>query len=554
MKKIAVYARVSSDEQADRGTIENQIEFATKYCDLHQLEIVEWYKDDGVTGTLPLELRPAGEKLLSDAKAGKFNLLLIYKLDRLGRATRVVLNAVYELEQNGIKVRSMTEPFDTDDASGKFLLTILAGVADLERSNILDRMWHGANRAARSGKWLGGIVPYGYFVNEEGFLQANKDLIPNTPLVVSESGIVQLIFSLMSKQKKSCIKIADYLNALGIPTHYVRDGRLLKRGKRKENTAGIWRPGRIRTIVVNTTYKGVHYYGKRSSKSREIIPREVPAIVSEEIWEEANRVLKENQLEAVKNSKTKYLLRGLIKCGACGLNYTGVNYKNSKPYYTCNGKNSYQGPLLGKCTAKNIPQHFIEKFIWRDCINFIQNPGEALKQMDIKMEEKKSRKEEFEKEKSYILISINDKEQEKQSILDLYRRKIITMNDLESQLQKIDIEKSFLLQKLGDLEVDIRSQETTSEQFESAEQLLNSLLLKINKEELTFEVKREIIKALVEKVVVDTKINEETNKPYASITVHYNFSSVVNYTDKDCNKPIKVYWQENDKKYYYALF
>ena len=56
----AVYARVSSEDQAERGTIENQLEFARKYCDLHQLEIVDWYLDEGVTGTLPLEERPEG--------------------------------------------------------------------------------------------------------------------------------------------------------------------------------------------------------------------------------------------------------------------------------------------------------------------------------------------------------------------------------------------------------------------------------------------------------------------------------------------------------------
>ena len=58
MQDIAIYARVSSEDQQERGTIENQIEFATKYCDLHQLHIVRIYKDDGISGTLPFESRP----------------------------------------------------------------------------------------------------------------------------------------------------------------------------------------------------------------------------------------------------------------------------------------------------------------------------------------------------------------------------------------------------------------------------------------------------------------------------------------------------------------
>ena len=139
-KSAVAYVRVSSVAQEERQTIENQIEFAENYCKLNNIELQKVYRDDGVTGTLPLEERPAGYELLQDARKEKFSLVLLFKLDRLGRATRVILNAVHELDSLGVKVRSMTEPFDTSDASGRFLLTILAGVADLERSNILQRM------------------------------------------------------------------------------------------------------------------------------------------------------------------------------------------------------------------------------------------------------------------------------------------------------------------------------------------------------------------------------------------------------------------------------
>lgn len=90
MQHASLYDRVSSEEQADRGTIQNQIDFGNKYCDLHEILIDRWHKDDGVTGTIPLELRPEGSKLLEDAKAGNIELLLIYKLDRLDRSARVI--------------------------------------------------------------------------------------------------------------------------------------------------------------------------------------------------------------------------------------------------------------------------------------------------------------------------------------------------------------------------------------------------------------------------------------------------------------------------------
>lgn len=174
-KDVVVYARVSSDDQQERETIENQIEFAQKYGELHKLNIVGWYKDDGVTGTIGLEQREDGKQLLEDAKSGRFKTVLIYNMKRLGRKARVTLDAIYQLEEHGVKIKSMTEPFDTGDPMGRFIITVLAGQAEFDRDTLLDTLWHGANRHARLGKWLGGIVPFGYRVNEERFLEVNEE-------------------------------------------------------------------------------------------------------------------------------------------------------------------------------------------------------------------------------------------------------------------------------------------------------------------------------------------------------------------------------------------
>lgn len=528
MSKVAIYCRVSSEDQAERGTIESQIEFAAKYCDLHQLEIVDWYKDDGVTGTLPLEQRPEGLRVLQDAKCDKYDTLLVYKLDRLGRAARVVLNAVYELEQAGVQVKSMTEPFDTGDSAGRFLLTILAGVADLERSNILDRMWHGANRAARSGKWLGGIVPFGY-VTKEGYLEVNTSPLPGFEM--SEADVIRLIYALTTEQGMSTIKIADYLNALGVPPSYSIAGRQITKGKRKENTAGIWRPARIRNMLVNKTYMGIHEYGKRTKKKRDIITREVPAIVAEEVWLKAQEVLKDNQLEATRSAKRQYLLRGLLKCAHCGLNFCGTAYSNGEGYYICNGKNAYRGPLQGKCTSKNVPQAWIEEMIWNDCVNFIMNPGESLAELDNSVDAATSEQSSLNSEKAILTSSIREKESERQSILDLYRRKLIKDGDVDLQLQKISHEENTLKARLEVLTAQLEAAATFTEKFSSAEHLLADLRAKLV-DEPTFEVKRDIVKMLVREIRVETK-NSEGSNPRLSVSVHYSFCQDVLHTDTD---------------------
>src|SRR5262245_42984589 len=123
---VAIYLRVSTEEQRERQSIETQREFASRYCALHNLTIDTTYSDDGISGTGPLDRRPEGCRILEDAKRGRFDQLLIFKLDRLGRETRLILNAVDELEKLGVRVKSMTEEFDTANATGRLMLTMLS--------------------------------------------------------------------------------------------------------------------------------------------------------------------------------------------------------------------------------------------------------------------------------------------------------------------------------------------------------------------------------------------------------------------------------------------
>ena len=158
---VGVYVRVSTEEQRERQSIVTQREFSLRYCGLHELPIYETYADDGVSGTVPLEMRPGGIRLFEDARQHKFDQLLVFKLDRLGRDTRLILNAVAELEKHGVRVRSMTEEFDTGTSTGRLMLTLLSGFATHEREVIRERSVAGVTRAAETGAWLGGIVPFG---------------------------------------------------------------------------------------------------------------------------------------------------------------------------------------------------------------------------------------------------------------------------------------------------------------------------------------------------------------------------------------------------------
>ncbi len=285
---VAIYARVSTEEQRERQSIETQLEQARRFCDYQKLPVYRIFADNGISGTVPLDLRPEGSQILREAQLGKFDQLLIYKLDRLGRETRLILNAVAELEKLGVRVRSITEEFDASSPTGKLMLTMLSGFASHEREVIRERSVAGTNRVAGSGAWMGGIVPYGYRKfgeKREARLVISDEIVADG---MPESDVIRLIYRLAAVERRSCFYIADRLNALRVPCAYQRDDRLLLRGKRKQRTSGIWRPSRVRNIITNPTYKGTHEFGKRTSnKGRPIITRSVPSIVDQNTWEKA---------------------------------------------------------------------------------------------------------------------------------------------------------------------------------------------------------------------------------------------------------------------------
>src|SRR5215217_9213270 len=173
--KVALYLRVSSDEQRDRESIKTQREFFDQYCELYGLEVTEIYADDGVSGTIPLHERPEGRRLLEDALAGKFASVLVYRLDRLGRSLLVIVDAHDRLQAAGVALKSATEPIDTSNPSGRLIFQMLASFAEFERASIKERTMAGLHRALRNGKFSG-HVPYGYkLAADESGLEVVED-------------------------------------------------------------------------------------------------------------------------------------------------------------------------------------------------------------------------------------------------------------------------------------------------------------------------------------------------------------------------------------------
>ena len=497
-KQAVAYVRVSSATQEEKQTIDNQIEFATNYCKLNSIELQYIYRDDGVSGTLPLEERPAGYELLQDARKEKFSLVLLFKLDRLGRATRVILNAVHELDSLGVKVRSMTEPFDTSDASGRFLLTILAGVADLERSNILQRMELGATRAAKEGKFLGGHAPYGYKITNDGFYEPNYE--PIAGFDMSEVDVVRMMFD-MILQGKSTNQIAVRFNNMGIPVASEIHGMDV-------NLKFKWRNSTVHRMLRSPTYKGVYQYG-----TKKVITSTMPAIIPEETWEKVQERLAKNRSYIKGNVKHQYLLRGLIKCKHCGKVYTG-SYSRTNGYYIDTGRHNYKRRgLTTKCFGKTISLPWIESKVWEYCLEYIRNPQLVVKSIEKEV----SQSEKIEKEISLIRSKIVSNGDNKQRLIDLYKNGLISMEDVSVEFEKVKQEKENLETELSTLQDELHK-DKLMRQIDTAVDMLALLREKIDKPDVSFETKRTVVETMIDRIILDSSIEDKIK-----VTVIFRF-------------------------------
>ena len=298
MKKVAIYVRVSTQEQAVEGySISEQIDRLTKFCEAHSWKIYKVYTDPGFSGGNMN--RPSLQKLFADCTQKRFDTVLVYKLDRLSRSQKDTLYIIEDLFlTNHVDFISMSENFDTSTPFGRAMIGILSVFAQLEREQIKERMAMGREGRAKQGKWHGGgNVPIGYdFINDY--------LIPNE----YEAAQVKQIFDL-------AIRGYSYSDIARSMSGYTTKYGPYKVGY---NTISLilQNPIYIGKIKTNTGYiNGIH-----------------EPLIDETTFNEVQK--KVTQIaEYYKKEHTghygQYLLSGLCRCASCGATYS-AHYVGTK--------------------------------------------------------------------------------------------------------------------------------------------------------------------------------------------------------------------------------
>lgn len=235
--KFIAYCRTSTDNQREEKTIDLQVESLRAFAQKANIEIADWFKDDGISGGL--ENRPELIKMMKRLESdSEIKGILIYKLDRLARDLYIQEGLIKEIAKLNKQVISTLEPdLDSKDPFRKAFRQMLGVFAEFEKAMITLRMKNGRNSSVTKGNWHGGHI-YGYDSNKNGQLIINK----------KEAETVKRIFYLKRYKKLSSFAIAKLLNKEGIPT-------------KRKNTK--WHSLTITKIIKNPIYKGKLKYGNQ---------------------------------------------------------------------------------------------------------------------------------------------------------------------------------------------------------------------------------------------------------------------------------------------------
>ncbi|MDQ1247930.1 MAG: site-specific recombinase [Actinomycetota bacterium] len=305
--RVAIYTRRSTDDEHQPYTIEAQTQKLHSYVDSQPgWNIVTEITDDASGATTN---RPGLQQLLRAARAGRFDLVLVYRLDRFSRRIRDLATLMDELDHTGVAFRSATEPFDTSSPAGRLFVQMLGAFAEFEREVIIDRVVNGMERKAASGAWTNGPRPYGYLVDP-----TTKHLVPHP----DERHIITDIFTTYATARLGARNIALRLNTHG---HRTRNGNL-------------WSGHTILRILGNRLY-----LGEIAFRDQLAIDAHEP-LIDHATFDECTRIMNERGEAHTKraSANSDYNLTGIITCPDCGAKYVGASANGrtrTYRYYTC---------------------------------------------------------------------------------------------------------------------------------------------------------------------------------------------------------------------------
>ena len=514
--QVAVYARVSSEQQTEDGTIASQIAaLETRVVqDGHRLPAAFRFVDDGYSGaTLQ---RPALERLRDAAAAGDLQRLYVHAPDRLARRFSYQVLLLDEFQRTGVEVVFLNHSLGLSPEDD-LLLQIQGVVAEYERAQIIERSRRGKRHAARQGTIsVLTDAPYGYRYtgkNAGGGLARYE-------VIEEEAAVVRQIFHWIGRDRVSIGEVCRRLERAG---HRTRTGR------------SRWTRGVIWHMLKNPAYKGQAGFGKtrslprptrlrpvrgasatprRSNYPAGVAPEEwitvpVPAIVDADLFDVVQDQLAENRRRARSGGRgERYLLQGLVVCRVCGYAYCGRKIRrkvatgpdHAYDYYRCDGSDAWRFGGQRVCSNRQVRTDTLDAAVWREVEQLLRDPGRLMAEYQRRLDHSQAESPEgpaiasVEAQMAKLRRSI-------ERLIDSYANEVIDKDEFEPRIRTMRQRLQILEDQKHHLADEAATHRTLSlivgQLSDFAEKVTDRLA------EADWHLRRDLIRLLVKRVEID---------------------------------------------------
>ena len=437
--RVCYYCRVSTDSDVQLNSLDNQLEYYENYIKSKPKWIFSGgYIEEGKTG-VRVDVRPSFKKMIHDAKHNKFDLIITKEVSRFARDLEDSIHYIRELKDSGVGVFFENQNLNTFDSNSELILNIMFNLAQDESRKLSSRVKFGHKQAIENGHVLGSS-------NITGYKKDNCKLV----IVENEAKFIKTLFELYSSGKYGFQKLSKKLSELGY---------LNKKGK-------LYDKDSLKRMIENPKYKGYYraktyeildYRTKRRKKNsldEQVLYKckdgSIPAIISEELWDQANKILKSRTKGYESNNYwsggLKYAFSSKIYCKEHNTNFQrshGSKNKN-RPTWSCS---MYLQHRLAACESPIIAEIDLYNIISSIMNNIIPQKKRIIDNM-LKLYENIDRTNDYDKELEFLNNNIKIIEKKKSMTLDLVFNGDISKESLKMQFENYDQEiKSFNVKK-----------------------------------------------------------------------------------------------------------
>lgn len=463
-KKVGIWIRVSTDDQARGDSPKHHEERAKYYAKAKDWEIAETYHLEGVSGKAVMD-HPETIRMLDDIASGKISGLIFSKLARLARHTKQLLDFAEIFKQHNADLISLQENIDTSSPAGRLFYTLIAAMAQWEREEIAERVAASVPIRASLGKPLGGAAPYGY-------MWKNQELYINE----EEAPVRKLMFELFIEHKRKKT-VARILNESGYRT---RNGSKFSDTTVGRLLADPIAKGLRRANYTRSSGEGKHWNLKSED---DWVFSPAPRIVSDETWDACNAILENQQKNRRATKKSIHLFSGLMYCH-CG---EKMYVLSNSPKYTCQ---KCRNKILAT-DMEEIYQSQLQEFLISDHLI-----AEHLQKFNKAIVDKTKLLSKLQKEYSTLRSNLNE-------LIDLHHKGELPTDGFRNHYQPIFDQYQQIERQIPEIQGEIdfmKEQQLSSDQVIQDAKDLYGRWSTFNREE-----KRSIIESITDRITIGEK-------------------------------------------------